>query len=344
MTAAQQEAAGLVSWGLYIPETRMEAGDIAKASGIPEDVIREKFGLNRKPVSGPNEHVADMAILAARRALEAGSVDPRDVDVVIYYGSAFKDYHVWPVVCQVQHAVGANQAFAFEVMALCASGPIALKVARDMILSDPAVSTVLLVVGSKEASLLDYSNLSTRFMFNFADGAAAAVVRRGWPANRILSSGAVTDGSFALDVYLQLGGSRLRGRRVPPDRKANHLEVPDSEGMKERLDRVSLENFLTVIRRAVERSGYAVEDIDFIGITHMKRSFYGTILESLGLDWSNTFYLEDYGHVQAADQMIIIDEAVRTGRLRDGDLVVLAGAGTGYTWSATALRWGAVTA
>lgn len=331
---------GLVSWGLYIPRTHMQARDMAEASGIPEEVIREKFGLRQKPVSGPDEHVATMAVAAARRALGAGSVDPKDIDVVIYYGSAFKDYHVWPVVCQIQHEIGARNSFAFELMALCASGPIALKVARDMILSDPAVSTILLVVGSKEASLIDYSNPATRFMFNFADGAAATIVRRDWPKNRVLSTAAISDGQFALDVYMQLGGSRLRVRKAEPDRVASHLEVPDPDGMRDRLEPVSLANFITVIRRAVERSGCKVEDIDFIGITHMKRSFYGAILEALGLDWSKTFYLEDYGHVQAADQTIILDEAVRAGQLRDGDLVVLAGAGTGYTWSATALRWG----
>ncbi len=82
------------------------------------------------------------------------------------------------------------------------------------------------------------------------------------------------------------------------------------------------------------------EEIDFLGITHMKPSFYHDILKNFGLSWEDTVYLQDWGHVQAADQLIILQEALEKKKLKNGDLVVLAGAGTGYTWSAAALRWG----
>jgi 3-oxoacyl-[acyl-carrier-protein] synthase-3 len=110
--------------------------------------------------------------------------------------------------------------------------------------------------------------------------------------------------------------------------------------MKERLDPVSLPNFLTVIREAVERSGYSLSDIGFLVLTHMKRSFHRKILEELGFREEQSFYLEECGHVQAADQILALEWGLSCGRVHDGDLIVLAGAGTGYTWAATALRWG----
>lgn len=176
-------------------------------------------------------------------------------------------------------------------------------------------------------------------MINFADGAAACVVGRG-AKNEIMSSSVITDGSFAWDVYVPAGGSQLRPPRRQPKEEDYYLDAPDFERMKEDLDQVTMDNFLQVIRGAVEKSGSRVEDIDFIGITHMKPSFYQAIIEHFGLSFEeDTVYLRDWGHVQAADQLIIIEEALKQDKIKPGDLVVLAGAGTGYTWSAAALRW-----
>lgn len=78
----------------------------------------------------------------------------------------------------------------------------------------------------------------------------------------------------------------------------------------------------------------------FLGITHMKRSFYLQILEEIGLTPEQSVYLDDYGHVQSVDQVLSIELGLQQGKIKAGDVLLLAGAGTGYTWSAAALRWG----
>jgi 3-oxoacyl-[acyl-carrier-protein] synthase-3 len=83
-----------------------------------------------------------------------------------------------------------------------------------------------------------------------------------------------------------------------------------------------------------------VGDINFVGITHMKRSFYLEILSAVGVSAEQSVYLEDYGHIQSVDQVLALQLGLAQGKIHEGDLVVLAGAGTGYTWSAIALRWG----
>ena len=108
----------------------------------------------------------------------------------------------------------------------------------------------------------------------------------------------------------------------------------------DRLGETSLANFVRVIREAVERSDATLGDVRFLGITHMKRSFYLQILEAIGLTPEQSVYLEDYGHVQSADQVIALELGLAQGKIKRGDLIVLAGAGTGYTWSAIAVRWG----
>jgi 3-oxoacyl-[acyl-carrier-protein] synthase-3 len=110
--------------------------------------------------------------------------------------------------------------------------------------------------------------------------------------------------------------------------------------MRDRLAVVSLPNFIRVIREAVEEAGHSTDEIDYLGITHMKASFHHEILKELGLTPDQSVYLSHYGHIQSADQAIAIEEGVRQGKINPGDLVVVAGAGTGYTWSAAAFEWG----
>jgi 3-oxoacyl-[acyl-carrier-protein] synthase-3 len=156
----------------------------------------------------------------------------------------------------------------------------------------------------------------------------------------VLESAFLTDGSFSEDVIMPAGGSRRPSSPETVQQNLHRLDVPNPQGMKERLDLVSLPNFLSVIREAVERSSYSLSDVRFLALTHMKRSFHHRILEAFGLREEQSFYLEDCGHVQAADQILALERGLACGRVKQGDLVVLAGAGTGYTWAATALRWG----
>lgn len=333
-----QLSVGVESIGVFVPDTFVSSKEIAELSGIPEQVVREKLGILKKPKAGKGLHVSDMAVAAAERAM--ANIDPSEIDALVYFGSEYKDYNVWPVGAHIQQRLNIKKAFSFQIMALCASGALVLKLAKEMLLGDPDLNRVLVVMGSKESELLNYKDHRMRFLFNFSDGGAAAVIRKGCPRNRILSSSVVTDGDFSLDVYLSEGGSRLREKMEGIGKYDRFFEVPDSENMKKRLDKVSLSNFRRVISQATLRSGFEEKDIKFIGITHMKKSFYEAILKEFGLSMENTFYLENFGHVQAGDQLIILDEATRSGKIGNGELVVVTGAGTGYTWGATALLWG----
>jgi 3-oxoacyl-[acyl-carrier-protein] synthase-3 len=110
--------------------------------------------------------------------------------------------------------------------------------------------------------------------------------------------------------------------------------------MKVNLDPISLPNFCKVITGAVEKSGYNKNEINFLAPIFMKKSILGHILDEFGMVENQSFILKNFGHVQSADAYIAVHEALKLGRLKDGDLVVMLGAGTGYSWAATAVRWG----
>lgn len=328
---------GLVGLSTYFPAGYQSSREIAEATGIPRDVIEERFGLLGKHVAGPDEHVSDMAVRAARPLLDA--VDPGEIGAVVYFGSAHKDYHLWACAPKIQHQLGLRRAFSMEMMATSGCAPVALKVTRDMLQADASLRAILLVGACRESHVIDYRNPRARFAFNFADGAAAAVLRRGNGGHPVLASALVTDGSFAEDVYVPAGGSVHPPSPETIAARMHFLDVRDPQGMKARLDPISLDRFVDVVRQAVERSGFGLSDVDFLAPLHMKRSMFTTLLGRLGLGAHQSFYLEEFGHMSAIDPFVALAEADRRGRLNPGDLIVALGAGTGYTWAATAMLW-----
>ena len=118
------------------------------------------------------------------------------------------------------------------------------------------------------------------------------------------------------------------------------IATSDAHGVCDSTLRAGPPGFVRVIDEAVTGSGAARDDLKFLAITHMKPSFHRELLRALGLREDQSIYLEEYGHIQSVDQALALKLAQERGLLHDGDLVVLAGAGTGYTWSATAVRWG----
>jgi len=313
----------------------MTAAEVAARSGIPEQVVVEKFGLRGKHVAAADEHVSDLSVCAAERLLAETGLDPAEIDVVMYYGSMWRDYSVWQSAPHIAHRIGATNAFAVEYDNVSHGTPMALRVARDLLRAEPELRNVLVVAACRESYLLDYANERSRFMFNFGDGAVAGLLAADADRNEVLGSHAITDGSYSLQVKVPGGGS------VEPD-GYRYLDVADPQSMKNGLDDVSLPNFVAVARGAVERSGLTLGDVAFVCPLHTKRSMFLALLSALGMREDQAVYLDDTGHMSSVDSLLGLDRAVRAGRVRDGDAVLLLSAGTGYTWAATVVRWGAL--
>jgi 3-oxoacyl-[acyl-carrier-protein] synthase III len=325
---------GLAATASYLPERWLTAAEIAELSGIPEQVLVEKFGLRGKHIAAPDEHVSDMSVEAAGRLLAEAGVDPESIDVVMYFGSMWKDYPVWQAAPWIAYRLGCTSAYAVEYDNVSCGTPVALRLARDMLVAEPELRSVLAVAACRESYLLDYGNERSRFMFNFGDGAVAGLLLKDHAANEVLGCYGLTDGRFSLQVKVPSGGS------VDPDGPERALDVADPATMKEGLDEVSLSNFLRAAEGAVERSGATLAEVDVLCGIHMKRSMHEAIVSALGVDGSRTVYLDDTGHMSGVDPLLGLDRAVRAGDVKDGDLVLLLAAGTGYTWAASVIRWG----
>ena len=330
---------GIVDVGAYSPAGIQTADEIAALSGIPADVIRDRFGLTGKHIAAPDEHVSQLAAKAAAPLL-ARNEGP--IGAVIYMGSPYRDFPVWGAGPKVQHLLGERAAgsLAFDVQGNSGGAPISLLVAKGLLEADQTLHQVLLAGGSREHDLIDYSNQRSRFMFTFGAGGGAMLLRRDHPENHVLETVGFTDGSFADDVMVPAGGSREPATLETVGARRHYLDVRDPQEMKERLDPVSAANFVRVAREAVERSGCRTRDIALLCTIHTKRSLFLKVLQGLGLAEDRAMYLSDHGHMSAIDPIVGLHRAREQGRLRQGDLVVLLAAGTGYSWSATAIRWG----
>lgn len=336
---------GIVAAGAYVPETKLSSAEIAARTGIPEEVIRTKFGIHQKPIPGPEDHTNAMALRAAEEAVRRAGIDPGEIDLVLCTTEEWKEYPLWTAGIKLAHDLGATRAWAIDVQQRCGTTMAAMELARAMILASPGIETVLIAGGYRNCDFVDFSNPRARFLINLSAGGGALILRKNHPRNRLLGTAVITDGSFSLDVIVPSGGTvdPRFDEAIGSGRRA--LDVPDPEAMKARLDDKSMANFLAVVDQALARSGEPAPgrgDIDFLNILHMKRSAHAYVLRELGLGEQQTLYLEDYGHMGQQDQPLVCVEAERRELLKAGDLMVMVAAGIGYAWSAAAIRWGPV--
>ncbi len=338
--AAADVVVGIVSTGIYVPQPVLTAAQIAEQSGLPEWVVRDKFGIHQKHMAGPDDHTNQMAIWAAQDCLSRCDVRPEEIDLVLCTTEEWKEYLLWTAGIKLAHAIGATNAWAIDIQMRCATTIAALKIARDMMAADPEIGTVLIAGGYRNGDLVDLRNQRTTFLFNLAAGGGAMLLRRDWPRNRVLGAHLMADGYMADHVLVPASGTV----RFPTDAARAQglfaLDLVEPEAMKERLNAISIDNWMHCIDEALRKSGRTRADIGYLNVLHMKRSAHDEMLQRLGLRAEQSVYLSDYGHIGQQDAMFSIVEGLKRGRLRDGHLMVIVAAGIGYAWGAACVQWG----
>ena len=338
---------GILGHGTWLPSTSVSAADIALATGIPENVIALKFGVKRKPVAGPGETTAQMGLEAAKKALQDAGITGTEIDLVIWCGAQHKDYPCWLAGLYVADKIGARGAWSFDMEAMCGSMMAALDVAKSLMLTHEELRTVLLVSGYRNNDLIDLAEPATRFMLDIGSGASALVLRKNAGMNAVLASSLRGDGSFSEMCIVPALGTRA-WPPDPADAERAHFVVPDEAAFKKKLGDATLPNFYAVIRAALRQSGYPDDPasgtpdraIDYLAILHFKRSAHDSVLAELGLDPGKTTYLDDYGHLGQNDQVLSLELGLAAGKVKDGSTVVFVGAGLGFVWAASVIRWG----
>jgi 3-oxoacyl-[acyl-carrier-protein] synthase III len=333
---------GIVGTGIFIPESRMTAGQISVATGgkWTEQAIIEKLGIKQIAVPGKNDGTQEMGARAAAEALKNTGIDAGEIDLILCVGEEWKEYPLTTSGIYIQEKIGANNAWAIDIQQRCGTTVAAMKIAKDMMVADEAIKTVMIAGGYRNGDFIDFKDPSVSFMYNLSAGAGAIIMQRNYGKNLLLGTHIVTDGSLSRDVGVEFGGTEKPINSSNLNEAYKSLRVFDEKHMKDRLNEVSMSNWMHCINRAFEKSGIDRTKLTYLAGLHFKRSMYEFIVNELGLSMEQTIYLEDYGHLGQIDQILSLHLALQQGKLKPGTIVSMIAAGIGYAWGANVIRWG----
>lgn len=333
---------GIMGTGIYIPETYMTAWDIAEATGgeWTEEAVVRKLGILRKPVPGKDDGTQEMGVKAALDVLRRTAVDPMEIDVIISIGEEWKEYPLTTTALYIQDRIGAWNAWGIDVANRCCTTVSALKIAKDLLVADGEIDTILIAGGYRNGDFLNYKDKDMSMMYNLGAGGGAMLLRKDYGANLLLGSHIIADGTLARAVGVEVGGTEFPLTADNAASPGRSLRVLDAKLTKERLNAVSGKNWMTCISEALRKSGLGLGDIDYLATLHMKPSAHSDIMTRLGLHEEQSIYLSDYGHIGQVDQILSLHLALQEGRVKDGDVVAMLAAGIGYVWASAIIRWG----
>jgi len=335
---------GIVGTGIYLPKSRMTAKEIAeKTNGVwTEDAVSAKLGIVEKTVPGNTESdgTQEMGALAAIDCLKNTGEDPKDIDVIICIGEEWKEYPLTTSALFIQDRIGAVNAWGIDVQNRCCTCVTAMKMAKDMMVADDEIDTIMIVGGYRNVDFVDYSDPQMSMMFNLAAGGGALILKKNYNKNLLLGSHIISDGSLARTAGVQIGGTANPFTKDNLEEGKKSLRLMDAKTMKDRLNEVSMDNWMKCINRAAEKSGLAADDISFLAMLHIKRSGHKYMIDSLKLNDEQSIYLQNYGHIGQIDQILSLHLALNEGKVKDGSVICMLAAGIGYVWAANIIRWG----
>ncbi|MER5640763.1 beta-ketoacyl-ACP synthase III [Kitasatospora sp. NPDC002227] len=329
-------AVGILATGSYLPADRVSNQVVAERAGVTEEWILRKTGIRERRYAAESEATSDLAVEAARAALARAGIGPEQVSLIVVATST-PDQPQPATACLVQHRLGAVNAAAFDLNAVCSGFVFALATAARLLPeADGTVRGHALVIGADTYSrIIDRADRRTAVLFG--DGAGAVVLGPVRPGHGLLGTRLTSRGDRADLIRVEAGGSRL---------PASEKTVAEGQHWF-RMEGRAVRDFVAAelpgaVREILDRHGVSAGEVDHFVPHQANGVLLGEILPSLGLELAQ-IHLEvaEHGNTSAASIPLALDAAHRSGALRDRDLVLLAGFGGGMTLGTALLRWDA---
>lgn len=337
-----KEHIGITGIGVYLPEEVMSARDIADLTNgyWTEQAVAAKLGIKGKRIPGPEDGTQEMGVKAALNCLNNSNIKAEDIDVILCMGEEWKEYPLTTSALYIQDKIGAINAWGIDLQNRCCTTVSAMKIAKDMLRSDPDIKTIMIVGGYRNGDFVNFKDKSMSMMYNLGAGGGALILQSDQKENLLLGSHIIADGSMARDAGVRIGGINepITPKNISEAYKS--LTLMNADNMKTRLNDVSMDNWFKCIDRALEKSNLTRSDVDYLAVLHFKRSMHDHMLKALGLTEDQSIYLEDYGHVGQVDQILSLQLALEEKKVRPGSRVLMIAAGIGYVWAANVIKWG----
>lgn len=338
----EKTTVGIVGVGTYLPSKKMTAKEISeKTNGVwSEEAIINKLGIVEKFVPGDDDGTQEMGVRAALNCLKNCNVDPKDIDVILCIGEEWKEYPLTTSALYIQDRIGAVNAWGIDVQNRCCTCVSAMQIARDMLIAEDNIKTIMIVGGYRNGDFVDYSDKNMSMMYDLGAGGGALIMQKGVKKNLLLGSKIIADGSISRTAGCEIGGINNPFTKDNIEEGYKSLRLMDPVKMKARLNEVSMPNWFKCIDEALKEAHLTRKDITYLDVLHMKRSGHLSMLKDLGLNENQTTYLENYGHIGQIDQILSLEIGLKEGKIKSGDVVCMIAAGIGYVWSANIIRWG----
>jgi 3-oxoacyl-[acyl-carrier-protein] synthase-3 len=316
--------------GAYLPERIITNAELATRVDTSDEWIVQRTGIRQRHIAAEGELTSDLAIKAARRALDHAGVAPSDLDLIVL-ATATPDNTFPATAAKVQHALGMTGGAAFDLQAVCSGFVFALGTANNFIRTGQAKKA--LVIGAETFSrILDWQDRQTCVLFG--DGAGAVVLGAeevadafGSGGRGILSTHLHTDGSNYDLLYVDGGPSSTL--------TTGHLRMEGREVFRHAVQRLA-----EVVDEALAQHQLTPRDIDWLVPHQANRRIIDGVGKKLGLSAQKVVLTVDrHANTSAASIPLALAEAVHDGRIRPGDLVLLEAMGGGLTWGAALVRW-----
>jgi 3-oxoacyl-[acyl-carrier-protein] synthase III len=309
--------------GSALPKRVMTNSDIAKIVDTTDEWIVERTGIRARHIAGEGETTRSLAVAAARNALAHAKMEAGDVDLVIVATST-PDNTFPATATQVQLDLGITRGAAFDVQAVCSGFVFALTIADSMIRSGQCQCAV--VIGAETFSrILDWTDRSTCVLFG--DGAGAVVLRAGNDGERGIASCKIhSDGRYGDKLYVDGGPSTTK--------TVGHLRMEGREVFKHAVNNIS-----SVMLEVINEAGIKPTDVDWFVPHQANRRILEGTARKLGVSEDKiVMTLDRHGNTSAASIPLALDAAVRDGRIKKGQLILMEAMGGGFTWGAVLAR------
>ncbi len=326
--------ARIIGTGSYVPAKILTNDDLSSMLGENiNEFVSQVIGINERHVCAADESTADLAEAAGLQALAAAGITAEQLDLIIL--ATDTPEHLSPATSVVvQHRIGAKNAGTFDINCACSGFVTALDTASKFIIADPEYKHVLVIGAYAMSKYLDWNDKKTATIF--ADGAGAVVLQASHEGPGFLASKLLADGAFADYMGIYAGGTRLpvteevlrEGRwtkvrfaqRYPPE--------------------VNIEGWPRIIQEVLQKSGLTLGDIGLFLFTQVNLSTIKEVMRILDLPLERTHtIMQKWGYTGSACIPMVLDDAVRSGKVKSGDNLIMCASGGGLNMACVAFRW-----
>ena len=328
----------ILGCGSYLPERIVTNEELSATVDTTDEWIRSRTGIGQRHIAADGENTSDLAFAAAQRAIEHAGIDVADIDLVIC-ATATPDNTFPSTAAKVQHRLGMTQGAAFDIQAVCSGFVYGLAVADNFIRAGQA-KTVVLIGAETFSRILDWNDRGTCVLFG--DGAGAVVMRamdedetsasggngQGHNSGRgVLSTHIHSDGTHYDILYVDGGPSTTQ--------TVGHLRMNGKE-----VFRHAVKNLASIVDEALEANNLERSDLDWLVPHQANKRIIDSTAKKLGMSEDNVILTVDkHANTSAASIPLALDVAVKDGRIKRGDLILLEAMGGGLTWGAGLVRW-----